>query len=134
VRIVLLHYAPITGTLDGERLELYPFCGNSMLGAAIDRAGADLVIHGHAHRGSPAGATPAGVPVRNVAQPVIRKPYAVFIIDEEDEEERPRGWRRQLRGDGDSSEGQRSRQREGRRPRWMRRAARMAQRENEPSE
>src|SRR5688500_16636144 len=35
VRIVLLHYAPIPDTLDGERLELYPFLGNSMLGEAI---------------------------------------------------------------------------------------------------
>src|SRR5215218_11213762 len=48
VRIVLLHYAPIPDTLDGERLELYPFLGNSMLGEAIDRSGADLVLHGHA--------------------------------------------------------------------------------------
>ena len=58
VRIVLLHYAPIPDTLDGERLELYPFLGNSMLGEAIDRSGADLVLHGHAHHGSLAGTHP----------------------------------------------------------------------------
>lgn len=112
IRIVLLHYAPITGTLAGERLELYPFCGNSMLGAAIDRAGADLVLHGHAHHGSPAGATHGGIPVRNVAQPVIHQPYAVFIIEE-----------------GDEDEPSPEEKREGLRPRWLRQAARMAQRE-----
>ena len=85
VRLVLLHYAPTPDTLTGERLELYPFLGNSLLGEAIDRAGADLVVHGHAHRGVPAGATPGGVPVRNVAQAVIRRPYAVFTIEREDE-------------------------------------------------
>jgi Icc-related predicted phosphoesterase len=127
IRIVLLHYAPVTDTLAGERLELYPFSGNSMLGAAIDRAGADLVLHGHVHRGSPAGVTPGGIPVRNVAQPVIRKPYVVFTIDEEDEEASPpRRWlRRQLEHD-EAAESPRGRVREGRRPRWMRRAAGLA--------
>ena len=133
VRIVLLHYAPITGTLNGELLELYPFLGNSMLGAAIDRAGADLVLHGHAHHGSPAGATPGGVPVRNVAQPVIRRPYVVFTIDEEDEG--PLLRRRWLRSHDESSstpEPEPDRPREGRRPRWMRRAARLARRGRSP--
>ncbi|MDX6644937.1 MAG: hypothetical protein QOK40_664 [Miltoncostaeaceae bacterium] len=36
-----------------------------------DRDGADLVLHGHAHAGTAAGETPGGIPVRNVAQPVI---------------------------------------------------------------
>jgi Icc-related predicted phosphoesterase len=131
IRIVLLHYSPVTETLNGERLELYPFLGNSMLGAAIDRSGADLVLHGHSHHGSPAGATPGGIPVRNVAQTVIRKPYAVFLIDE-DEEAEPilHGLRRRLESDGP----ERRRNREGRRPRWLRRAARMANREETQSD
>jgi Icc-related predicted phosphoesterase len=99
IRLALLHYAPITDTITGERLERYAFAGNSMLGAAIDRAGADLVLHGHIHRGSPAGRTPGGVPVRNVALQVIREPYAHFII--EHAHERPqrerRRWRREQR-------------------------------------
>ena len=45
VRIVLLHYAPIPDTLDGERLELYPFLGSYLLAEAIDASGADLVVH-----------------------------------------------------------------------------------------
>ena len=125
IRLVLLHYSPVIDTLAGERLELYPFCGNSLLAAAIDRAGADLVIHGHAHHGSPAGATPGGVPVRNVAQPVIRKPYEVFLLDDEPQPA-GRGWRRRLLGgDGDRDEGatpREERQRDRRRSRWPRRS------------
>ena len=81
VRIALLHYAPIPGTLRGERLEIYPFLGSHLLAQAVDGAGADLVLHGHAHAGSEKGATPGGVPVRNVAQPVIRSAYRVFCFE-----------------------------------------------------
>src|SRR5205085_12398934 len=80
VRVVLLHYAPTPDTLVGERLEIYPFLGSYLLGEAIDRAGADLVLHGHAHAGAPAGATPGGIPVRNVAQPLIGAAYALFCL------------------------------------------------------
>jgi Icc-related predicted phosphoesterase len=81
VRIALLHYAPIPGTLQGERREIYPFLGSHLLAQAVDVAGADLVLHGHAHAGSEKGRTPGGVPVRNVAQPVIRSAYRVFCFD-----------------------------------------------------
>ncbi|MDQ2652810.1 MAG: metallophosphoesterase [Chloroflexota bacterium] len=99
IRLALLHYAPITDTITGERLERYAFAGNSMLGAAIDRAGADLVLHGHIHRGSPAGRTPGGIPVRNVAQQVIREPYALFTIERAEEmpQRERRRWRREQR-------------------------------------
>jgi Icc-related predicted phosphoesterase len=80
VRVALLHYAPIEGTLHGERLEIYPFLGSYLLGEAIDRTGADLAVHGHAHGGTEKGATPGGVHVRNVAQPVIRHPYNVYLL------------------------------------------------------
>jgi Icc-related predicted phosphoesterase len=80
LRIALLHYAPTPETLRGERLEIYPFLGSYLLGDAIDRAGADLVLHGHAHGGSEHGATSAGIPVRNVAQPVLQRPYVVYCF------------------------------------------------------
>jgi Icc-related predicted phosphoesterase len=108
IRLVLLHYAPVPDTLDGERLELYPFLGNSMLGEAIDHAGADLVVHGHAHHGSRSGSTPSGAPVRTGAQPVIRRPYVVFTLEQADE-----------------AAPAATRQRE-RRPRWLRRRSRDA--------
>jgi Icc-related predicted phosphoesterase len=79
-KIALLHYSPVEMTLEGERLEIYPFLGSYLLGEAIDRSGADLVLHGHAHAGTEEGVTPGGIPVRNVAQPVIRKPFALYTL------------------------------------------------------
>lgn len=80
-RIALLHYSPVKETLAGERLELYPFLGSYRLAEAIDSVGADLVIHGHAHHGSEKGITAGGAPVRNVAMPLIKRPYAVYDLE-----------------------------------------------------
>jgi Icc-related predicted phosphoesterase len=80
VRIALLHYSPVPDTLDGERLEIYPFLGSHLLGDALDEAGADLVLHGHAHGGTEEGVTSGGVPVRNVAQPVLGRPLAIYAV------------------------------------------------------
>jgi Icc-related predicted phosphoesterase len=79
-RVALLHYAPIPDTLAGERLEIFPFLGAYQLAEAVDRAGADLVLHGHAHHGSLKGATPGGVPVHNVAMPLIQRAYTMFTL------------------------------------------------------
>ena len=81
LRIALLHYSPIEATLEGERLEIYAFLGSYLLAEAVDNAGADLVLHGHAHHGVEKGRTPAGIPVRNVAQPVIRHAYNIYTLD-----------------------------------------------------
>jgi len=81
VRIALLHYAPVRETLLGEPPEIFPFLGSYLLAEAVDRSGADLVIHGHAHRGTEHGVTPGGVNVRNVAQTVIRQAYAIYGFD-----------------------------------------------------
>lgn len=80
VRVALMHYSPVEATLRGERAEIYPFLGSYLLAEAVDRGGADLVVHGHAHRGARQGRTPGGVPVRNVAQPALGCPYAVFHV------------------------------------------------------
>lgn len=82
VRIALTHYSPVEATLEGERREIYPFLGSYLLGEAIDKAGANLALHGHAHAGTEKGATPCGIPVRNVARPVIQKPYNIYVLDE----------------------------------------------------
>lgn len=79
--VALLHYAPVEGTLEGEKKEIYPFLGSYLLGEAIDSAGADLALHGHAHHGSEKGTTPAGIPVRNVARPVIKRSYNVYMLE-----------------------------------------------------
>lgn len=79
-RVVLLHYAPIAATLRGESPGVHAFLGSSLLGEPIDAMGADLVLHGHAHRGTSHGATPGGIPVRNCAIPVLRRPYALYEL------------------------------------------------------
>jgi len=80
IRIALTHFSPVPDTLVGEPLEIYPFLGSSLLGEAIDRGGVTLAVHGHAHAGTERGTTPGGVPVRNVAHPVIGDAYRVFHL------------------------------------------------------
>lgn len=79
-KVALLHFAPCDDTLRGERLEIFPFLGSYLLGEAVDRGGASLALHGHAHGGTEKGTTAGGVPVRNVAQPVLGRAYAVYCI------------------------------------------------------
>jgi Icc-related predicted phosphoesterase len=71
VRIAAMHFAPTTATLGQEPLAKYWMLGNGELGVVLDRRVPDLVIHGHAHLGTLKGCTPGGVPVRNVALPVV---------------------------------------------------------------
>jgi len=78
--VALTHYAPVPETLVGEPLEIYPFLGSYLLGQAIDSAPTALALHGHAHHGSERGRTPGGVPVRNVAHPVIKQAYNVYQL------------------------------------------------------
>ena len=82
VKVALTHYSPVKDTLRGEPPEIYAFLGSYHLAEAIDRTGVDLSLHGHAHRGEEHGVTPGGVPVRNVAQHVIRAGYKVFTFEE----------------------------------------------------
>ena len=81
VRVLLLHYGPVRDTLQGEPPEIFPFLGSYLLAEAADRAGADLIVHGHAHRGVEQGSTPGGIPVRNVAKAVLRKAYGVYVVE-----------------------------------------------------
>jgi Icc-related predicted phosphoesterase len=82
--VALTHYAPVPETLVGEPLEIYPFLGSYLLGQAIDSAPTALALHGHAHHGSERGRTPGGVPVRNVAHPVIKQAYNVYQLLSDD--------------------------------------------------
>lgn len=66
-RVVVLHYSPVSETVIGEAQEIYPFLGTSRLAEVVDRHGADLILHGHAHHGRLDGRTTAGIPVHNVA-------------------------------------------------------------------
>jgi Icc-related predicted phosphoesterase len=83
-RVVVLHYSPIAATVQGEPPEIFPFLGTSRLAEVIDRNGADLVFHGHAHHGQLEGKTPGGSPVYNVAITLLqaREPSAAYRIFE----------------------------------------------------
>jgi Icc-related predicted phosphoesterase len=83
VRLVVMHYSPIKETLRGEPPEIYPFLGSYLLAEAVDAFGADLIVHGHAHRGVEKGMTPGGIQVRNVAQPVLGRAYNVYRLRSE---------------------------------------------------
>jgi uncharacterized protein len=81
--VVVLHYAPIAETVEGEPLEIFPFLGNSRLAETIDRFTVSAVIHGHAHRGRYQGRTPGGAPVYNVAYGIEKptgRPYALLEV------------------------------------------------------
>jgi Icc-related predicted phosphoesterase len=76
-RIVLLHYAPTTETLAGERRDIWAFLGTDRLAPPILEHNPDLVLHGHAHAGTFEGAI-GEVPVYNVSVPVMDEDFWVF--------------------------------------------------------
>jgi len=80
VRIVLLHYAPVEATLEGEPREIWVFLGSDRLAAPILEHGPDLVLHGHAHAGSPDGLI-GETPVHNVSQPLLGTDFRLFELD-----------------------------------------------------
>jgi Icc-related predicted phosphoesterase len=79
VRIVLLHYAPISETLEGEPPGIWAFLGSDRLGAPIMEHEPDLVVHGHAHAGRFEGCI-GDVPVFNVSVPVMGRDFWVFEL------------------------------------------------------
>ena len=81
VRIVLLHYSPTVTTIEGEPETIWAFLGSQRLADPIAEHKPDLVLHGHGHRGSFAGAID-DVPVFNVGVPVIGRDFWVFEFDE----------------------------------------------------
>ena len=83
-RVVVVHYAPIAETVKGEPLEIFPYLGSARLAEVIDRHGAEVVFHGHAHHGAAQGTTTAGVRVYNVALAVLQSlnpPLNYRVID-----------------------------------------------------
>jgi Icc-related predicted phosphoesterase len=74
-RVVLLHYAPIRQTVEGEPVEIHAFLGSSRLEEPLLRYPVSAVFHGHAHRGQLEGKTSKGTPVYNVAAPLLRRSF-----------------------------------------------------------
>lgn len=79
VRIALLHYSPIEATLVGEPERLWLVLGADRLAGPIRDHRPDLVVHGHAHRGSFEGDI-EGVPVYNVAVHVMGREFWIFDV------------------------------------------------------
>jgi uncharacterized protein len=77
IRIVLLHYSPTAETLVGERRELWDVLGAAQMAAPIAAHRPNLVVHAHAHEGSPRGDI-GDVPVYNVSMPVNGNQFRVF--------------------------------------------------------
>ncbi|HKB54891.1 MAG TPA: metallophosphoesterase [Ramlibacter sp.] len=94
-RIALLHYSPVAGTIVGEPVEIFPFLGSSRLEEPLLRYPVDAVFHGHAHRGSLEGRTINGVPVYNVAKPLLLRtrpdqpPFRIFEVPREPAQPQP---------------------------------------------
>lgn len=84
-KVVLMHYTPIRETVADEPDDIMPFLGSTRYAQIIDQYGATVVFHGHANAGPHAGKTMAGIPVYNVALPLLEtmKPpmkYKLFEI------------------------------------------------------
>jgi len=90
-QILLTHYPPTYVTMGGEKEEWRPELGSKALESVLLRRRPSLVIHGHIHKGIPAGelrprfdrlddfqGDAAPIPVHNVAYPVR---HAVSTFD-----------------------------------------------------
>jgi uncharacterized protein len=83
--VIVTHYSPVVDTVRGEPPEIWPYLGSSRLAEVIDRHGAKIAIHGHAHHGQLEGRTTGGVPVHNVALSLLMaqqppRPYRVIEV------------------------------------------------------
>jgi Icc-related predicted phosphoesterase len=80
LRVVLLHYAPIRATVEGEPEGIHVMLGSDRLATPIAEYGADLVLHGHAHAGSLQGCI-GKIPVYNVAVHVTGRDFWIFDLE-----------------------------------------------------
>jgi Icc-related predicted phosphoesterase len=90
--VVVLHYSPIEETVHGEPEVIWPFLGSSRLLQPIDTHGAAVVFHGHAHHGTMEGQTPGGIPVFNVAMPLLQSAgmnFRMFSVPAPDRRREP---------------------------------------------
>ena len=82
LRVVLLHYAPVVETLEGEPAGIHAMLGSARLAIPVAEYQPDLVLHGHAHAGSFKGRI-GETPVYNVAVHVTGRDFYVFDLDVE---------------------------------------------------
>ncbi|WP_237241636.1 hypothetical protein [Sphingobacterium sp. B29] len=59
-------------TVLGEPEQIYPFLGSTHLMEPLQRRKVTAAFHGHAHAGKFKALSPAGIPIYNVAVPVLK--------------------------------------------------------------
>lgn len=84
-KVVLLHYSPIRATVADENADIMPFLGSTRYEQTIDQYGAVVAFHGHANAGPHSGKTMTGIPVFNVALPLLetltpKKQYLLYEV------------------------------------------------------
>jgi uncharacterized protein len=84
-KVVVMHYAPIYATVADEPSQIAPYLGSTRYAQVIDQYEATVAFHGHANMGPHQGKTLWGVPVYNVAYPLMQKikpeqPYALIEL------------------------------------------------------
>jgi Icc-related predicted phosphoesterase len=72
-KVAVLHYSPVRATVEDEPPEIFPYLGSSRLEEPLNRYPVDVVFHGHAHGGRFEGKTSTGIPVYNVAAPLLSR-------------------------------------------------------------
>jgi Icc-related predicted phosphoesterase len=78
-KILLLHYSPTYKTLEGENPRFYQMLGSRYFENVIMKRKPDLVLHGHAHRGTKKAWVDT-VPIFNVSFPLRKE---ITLIDTE---------------------------------------------------
>lgn len=79
-KIALMHYSPIKETVMGEPEQIFPFLGCSRLAEPLSRHQVVAAFHGHAHMGTLEGHTQDGIPVFNVAKPILARQNRPFYL------------------------------------------------------
>jgi Icc-related predicted phosphoesterase len=84
-KVAITHYAPVLETVVGEPEPIFAFLGSSRLGRVIEQHRPTLALHGHAHHGTFAAESVSGVPIHNVALPILQErqethPFVLFAI------------------------------------------------------
>lgn len=84
-KVVIMHYSPIEETIVSEPASIHPFLGSSRFEEPINRYEPDVVFHGHSDYGKLSGKTTKGIPVFNVALPLLKsqtpkQSYKIFEL------------------------------------------------------
>ena len=78
--VVVLHYAPVVDTIEGEPLEIFPFSARSRLAETIDRFRSAPSSTATPIAAASRAARRGGNPVYNVARPMLTRKLGVEFV------------------------------------------------------